>query len=202
LGVYCLATRELWVENGNESSRFSVSFGMMDELPTVELQINKRKYILMGSYPLALATCFVLVMPYVAEPIWLKWGIVLFFVAIGMWFLTDVLVGHPYLKFTAQGIETRTLFRTRKIRWLDIARTGIYERKGTHFVGFNYIQGQAPKNTSLNRNLFGYDDTFANSSTLKFDEFRDLMFSYWEHAKQTQALELSKQAINPRLKTD
>jgi hypothetical protein len=34
--------RELRVENGNESSRCSVLFGMMDEMQTVKLRTKKR----------------------------------------------------------------------------------------------------------------------------------------------------------------
>jgi Bacterial PH domain len=193
--------RELRVENGNEISRRNVSFEMMDNLPTVELEINKRQNILLGLFLLVVAIGYAL-MPNIVPYAWLRWGIFVFFLANSSWFLLDVLIGHPYLKLADEGIETRTLFRTRKIRWLDIASMGAYEKKGNRFLGFNYIQGRAPKNTSFNRNLFGYDDTFANSSTLKFEKFRYLVISYWQHAKQAQALELSKEAINPRLKTD
>ncbi len=172
---------------------------MMEELQTVELQINKRRYMLLGLYPLVLATGYVLI-PNIVPYAWLKWSFVVFCIGIGLWFLSDVFIGNPYLKITVQGIETRRFFRTRKIRWLDIAR--FYEPNRKHALGFVYVQDRTPKPSAFNRNFFGYDDTVVNSSTLKFDEFRDLVISYWTSAKQIQALELSKQTLNPRLKAD
>jgi hypothetical protein len=131
-----------------------------------------------------------------------KWGLFIPFAGASLLLLSSVFAGQPRLKLTKQGFESQMFFLTNRVQWIDIAEMKEYIWREDRILGWNYVQGQVRKSSGFNRNWSGFDESLSNLSTLKFDEFRDLMFSYWEHAKKAQALELSKQATNPRLKTD
>jgi hypothetical protein len=55
-------------------------------------------------------------------------------------------------------------------------------------VGKNRIIGL--KSSAMTRRIWGFDERLPNLSTLRFDKFRDLVFQYWQYAKQNQAREI------------
>jgi hypothetical protein len=180
----------------------------MEELPTIQLPTQKRVYVFVGCYALFMAILCVTLLIFLPtlEFDFLKYLISLFALASLVLFVS-VLKGQPRLTLTPQGFEVQAFFFVRRVRWLDIAeiKEDSYYENGWNkdrFLELNYVKGREPKGSWFNRKRFGYDDWLSNWSTLKSDEFRDLVISYWGHAKQAQALELSKQVLNPRLKTD
>jgi rhomboid protease GluP len=168
---------------------------MVNVLPTIELQINKRFYALLG---IAVLTTGIAcgVFP-ILPSLLLRWGIGTVFSGVGMFMLVGILIGKPYVKVMAQGLETKMLGRSRLIKWLDIAEIKEYTNQNNKMIGVNYSPGRALKSSPTNRRLSGFDDTIANTSTLKFEKFRDLVMQYWQQAKENQAREISEN-LRPR----
>jgi rhomboid protease GluP len=163
---------------------------MVNELPTIELQINKRLYVLLGITVLITGIAYG-VFP-ILPSLLLRWGIGMVCLASGMFLLTGVLIGKPLVKVMAQGLEIKMFFNSRLIKWLDIAEMKEYTNQNNKMIGVNYIPGRALKSSPTNRRLSGFDDTIANTSTLKFERFRDLVMQYWQQAKENQAREISQ----------
>jgi membrane associated rhomboid family serine protease len=163
---------------------------MVNELPTIELQFNKRFYLLMGIVVLTAGIAYGL-FPIVPSLL-LRWGIGVVFSGVGMFILVGILIGKPYVKMMALGLETKMVGRSRLIKWLDIAEVKEYTNQNNKMIGVNYLPGRALKSSPTNRRLSGFDDTIANTSTLKFEKFRDLVMQYWQQAKDFQAREVSE----------
>jgi hypothetical protein len=164
---------------------------MMNELPTVELRFNKRRqfvFVLM----MFLMAAFYIWIPNsrrVFIPMYVRWGFFGLFAAVGMFFLVSVLFGKSYIKLMPHALEFRMFFSIRQIRWLDFAEMKEHRIGRNRMIGLNYVRREL-KSSAMTRHIWGFDENLTNSSTLKFDKFRDLVFQYWQHAKQNQAQEI------------
>jgi hypothetical protein len=165
---------------------------MMNELPTVELRFNKLPQF-MGVLIMFLMAAFYIWIPNSRRsylPIYLRWGVFGFCAAVGMFFLVSVLFSKSYIKLMPQMLEFRMFFSTRQLRWLDFVEMKESRVGRNRMIGLNYVQGRELKSSAMTRRIWGFDENLLNISTLRFDKFRDLVFQYWQHAKQNQAQEI------------
>jgi hypothetical protein len=170
---------------------------MMDELQTIKLRSRFTWYLMIYGIGIWLLVIGFLFLDARNEPIWLRLGVFILLVAFAMLWTTSILAGQPYLKLTTQSIESRAFWFTHCTKWTDIVE--IKEYAPYNELCINYVKQTRFK---IRRNGIGFDNILGNKTALQFEEFRDLVISYWKHAKKAQALQLSKQAINPSLKTD
>lgn len=91
----------------------------MDELQTVKLRTKKRVYVLIGIYLLTMTILVASLLIQESKPqIWICFVLL---VGSSLLVFSSVLTDQPSLKLTLKGLESRMLFVTRKVQWLDIA---------------------------------------------------------------------------------
>jgi hypothetical protein len=163
---------------------------MMDELPTIKLRSRTFWYITYGLYGIWIVAMTInWVLNPRSEPLWIRWGGFTFLAGFSLFWISSLLTGQPCVKLTPQVLEFRAFWITRRTKWIDITEFEDFRAPRGRVLGMNYVNG---KKSKMRREGKNFDVIFGNETILKFDEFRNLLFSYWEHAKQTQAHELPK----------
>lgn len=95
----------------------------------------------------------------------LGWLPAAFFGACFLVSLIQLLPGAAYLRVGPEGIEFRTLYRTRRLPWADIEGFGCYRQGGREFVGVNFRPGSSclPRQAGVNLAICGFHDALPDT---------------------------------------
>lgn len=99
--------------------------------------------------------------------------------------LASALPGANFLRLTDEGFEARTLFRTWRFRWADVAGFGVGAAGGQVLVMFDlapaYLERHPSRLVPVSRALSGFDAGLPQTYGLKAEALAALMES-WRRA--------------------
>lgn len=105
------------------------------------------------------------------------WSCLVFFGLCGAIGVLNLLPNASRLVLDDDGFEIRSLFRTSRVRWADIARFGTL-RIGLHrIVGFDFVEGYRGSDglRRINRDLSGFQGALPDTYGLKADALAERM---------------------------
>lgn len=107
------------------------------------------------------------------------WVTLVFFALCGLVALVSLMPGASYLRLDARGFETRTLYRSHRTEWADVAEVGIIcmppARK--QMVGWNYRPGRGKPSRLRKFNLdnFGFEAALPDTYGMKASDLVALL---------------------------
>ena len=147
---------------------------------------SKTKWILVGLGCLVLG--FIGVAMGLQSGDFIGWFIAAFF---GFGLIVSViqlLPGATYLKIGPAGIESRALFRTRRIAWSEISGFGYYRQAGNNFVGFHFHATAKGFSQNASLALVGFHDALPDTYGHKADELAVLLTACRSHFLKATAV--------------
>ncbi|MEY3530429.1 MAG: hypothetical protein RLZ70_1497 [Verrucomicrobiota bacterium] len=162
-------------EDATESVVYRFKFPETFELT---FPASKTKWILVGL--ICLVLCFGGVLG-VQSGEFIGWFVAAFFGLGLIGSLIQLLPGAAYLKIGPAGIESRTLFRTRRIAWSEISGFGSYRQSGNNFVGFNFHATAKGFSQNASLALVGFHDALPDTYGHKADELAVLLTACRSH---------------------
>lgn len=95
--------------------------------------------------------------------------------------IIQLLPGAAYLKVGPNGLEIRTLFRTRQISWTEISDFGTYRQASQNFVGINFNTEAKSFSQNASLALVGFHDGLPDTYGHKADELAVLLTACRAH---------------------
>ena len=97
----------------------------------------------------------------------------------------QLLPGAAYLKVGPNGLEFRTMFRTRRISWTEISDFGTYRQAFQNFVGINFNTEAKSFSQNASLALAGFHDALPDTYGHKADELAVLLTACRGHFLKT-----------------
>jgi hypothetical protein len=111
------------------------------------------------------------------------WFCAIFFAAVFITGVLQLLPGTGYLKLDAEGLEFKTLGRSKQVSWGEISGLGTWRHQNNTFVTFEI--GTTGKMANLNRSITGTDNMLPDTYGKKAEDLIALMSeyiaAYWEN---------------------
>ena len=97
------------------------------------------------------------------------WSCIVFFGLCGVAGVLNLLPNASRLRLDDDGFEIRSLFRTRRVRWADVARFGTMRIGVNTMVGFDFVDGYrgSDRLRRVNRDLSGFQAALPDNYGLK-----------------------------------
>lgn len=152
------------------------------ETPSLPLTLRPSRakwlWVLLGSAVLAAGGGLMLHDPSLGPP-WQAWTVVGFFGCSVLISTLQLIPGASYLRLERSGFVVRSLGRTRRTAWADVAGFGTlsHSRSRKAMVGWNYRpgRGEPSRLRKLNAQLVGYEAALPDTYGLDSDDLVALL---------------------------
>lgn len=162
---------------------------MSDDAPgpgkTLTLRLSKGRWLLMLAASAALAYGSFRLLP---EHFWIGTLGGTFFALCALVALLNLMPGASHLRLDAEGFEMRSLFRSHRVAWREVASFGVIQVMVNRMVGWNFTAGHSGHGhlRKLNAGLSGFEAALPDTYGRTAQALADLMNAWRAWALQAR----------------
>lgn len=151
---------------------------------TLTLRLSKGRWLLMLAASAGLAYGGFRLLP---DHVWIGVLAGPFFALCALVALLNLLPGASHLRLDAEGFEMRSLFRSHRVAWREVAGFGVIQVMLNRMVGWNFTAGHTGHGhlRKLNAGLSGFEAALPDTYGRSAQALADLMNAWRTWASQT-----------------